>query len=170
MGRLFHLGYMGRSPTVTGKEGSSKFAFTAKHKQRGRNARGLPKVSGKIQCSLWQRNAALPRRGLKTSHENKEGMFRAARNKTTSRISNSKISQSPPKKHVPFYPTESRFHALHLCCSSEFTCLCTIFPLASSNSSALLHILPCWPGIWARTTMAHWMQWWDLLPATAKES
>lgn len=49
------------------------------------------KVPGKIQGSLWQRNSALHRRGVKTPQEHKEGMFRTARNKTTTRISNSRV-------------------------------------------------------------------------------
>lgn len=53
------------------------------------------KVPGKMQSSLRQRNPALRRTGMKTSQEHEEGMFRAARNKTTTRISNSKLSQSP---------------------------------------------------------------------------
>ena len=55
----------------------------------------MPKVPGKIQSSLQQRNPALHRRGVKTSQEHEEGMFRAARNKSTTRISNGKFSRSP---------------------------------------------------------------------------
>lgn len=55
----------------------------------------MPKVPGKIKSSLQQRNSALHRRGVKTSQEYEERMFRAARNKTTTRISNCKFNQSP---------------------------------------------------------------------------
>lgn len=37
-----------------------------------------------------------------------------------------------------------------LCYPSAFIHLCTIFPLVSFNSPALLHTLPCWLSTWAR--------------------
>lgn len=53
---------------------------------------------------------------------------------------------------------------------SAFICPCTIFPLVTFNSSAFLHILPRRPGTWARAARVLWMQRWESVPATVKES
>lgn len=93
----------------------------------------MPKVLGKSQSSLWQRNPA-PYRRVKTSQEHQKVLFQAARNKNTSRILNSKFSQSPSNN------TSQMRVGLVLCYPSAFIHLCTIFSLVFFNSAALLHI------------------------------
>lgn len=51
-GRLSYLGYMGRSPTVRGKEGSSKFAFTAEVKREQRGGEGAQEFCQRCQERL----------------------------------------------------------------------------------------------------------------------
>lgn len=175
MGRLFHLGYMGRSPTVTGKEGSSIFAFTAEEKHEHRGGEGAQELCWRCQ----ERFGAPCGRGTQLCREEQ---WKHPRN-TRKACSEQPETKPPPGFRTanwvgallvthPILPKnrESRIRAPRLCRPSAFTRLCTIFPLASSNNPALLHILPCWPGTWARAATARWMQQWGLLLATAKES
>lgn len=69
----------------------------------------MPKVPGKLQSSLSQRNPALCRR-VKTSQEHEKVVFQAARNKNTSRVLNGKFSQS--LSNNTSQRTESRICAL----------------------------------------------------------
>lgn len=70
---------------------------------------------------------------------------------------------------LSIHPKEQRVGFV-LCHPSAFIHLCTIFALVSFNSPASFHILTCWPGTWARDATVLWMQKWDSLPATIKES
>lgn len=150
-GRLLHLVYMGRSRTVTRKEGSSQFAFTAEAKceqHEGDRAQEL--------CQRFQKNPERFRApcGRRTQHCTEE-------QKHPSNMRKSCFKQPETKTPPGFWmansdrallttnPNEQRVGFV-LCLPSEFINLCTIFALVSFNSPALLPILPCWPGTWAR--------------------
>lgn len=174
-GRLSYLGYMGRSPTVRGKEGSSKFAFTAEVKREQRGGEGAQEF-----CQRCQERLRAPcSRGTQLCTEEEWKHPRNMRNV---------CSEQPETKPPPGFQTansirallvthpillknrESRIRAPRFCHPSIFICLCTIFPPAPSNSPALLRILPHWPGPWARAATARWMQWWVPVSATTKDS
>lgn len=172
MGRLFHFGYTGRSPTVTGKEGSSKFAFTAKCEQHGgeRVQEICQRCQERFRVLHGRGNQLCPGEDWKHPRNIREACSEQPETKPPAgfRAANSVRALLVTR---PILPNREQ----DLCSASLLSLwmhpsLYIIFPLAPSNSSALLHILPCQAGTWARTAKAHWMQWRDSLPATAKES
>lgn len=166
--KLLHLVYTGRRLTVTRKEGSSQFAFTAEVKceqHEGEGAQELcQRFQEKFRESLWQRNPALCRR-VKTSQEHEKVVFQAARNENTSRVLNGKFSQS--LSNNTSQRTESR-----ICALPSFCIYPPLHHLPSGDPqqpSLSPHpaTLAC---TWARAVTVLWMQRWDSLPATVKES
>lgn len=118
----------------------------------------------KIQSSLWHRNPALHRRGVKTSQEHEEGVFQTARNKHTTRILNGKLRVSPSSNTS--YSMEKQ--------REQDSCSMPLPPPPCSPVSAPSSpqhpptAQPCWPGTQARAAMACWTRpWGSLLEARA---
>lgn len=151
-GRLLHLVYMGRSFTVTRKEGSSQSAFTAEAKCE------QPEVEGAQElCQRFQERLRAPC-GRGTQHYSEE--WKQPRNMRKSCFKQPETKTLPgfwmansARALLTSHPKEQRV-GLVLCYPSAFIHLCTIFPLVSFKSPALLYILPCWPGTWTRVATA----------------
>lgn len=146
---------MERSPAVTGKEGSSKLVFTAEVKSEQRGGEGVKIFAKGARKDAKLLAAEEPRSAQKRS-ENIPGTWGRHVQSSQKQSHHQDFAWQLSWSHSSNTTQWTKEHALPLCRPSTFTRLCSILPLAPSNSPALLHTLPCWPDTQESSGAHYW--------------